>query len=69
MVFVTLRVIAVLVDYARIRMITYARYRSCGPCPSSVDYGNTKRPSTHSTDIRINVLLYSVFNSRLVSLV
>ena len=30
---------------ARIRMNTYARYRSCSPCQSYVDYGNTKRPS------------------------
>ena len=33
--------------YARIRMITHARYRSCNLCQSSVDYGTTKRPSMH----------------------
>ena len=33
--------------YARITMITYACSRSCSPCQSSVDYGNTKRPSMH----------------------
>ena len=32
---------------ARIRMITYACYRSCCPCQSSLEYGNTKRPSAH----------------------
>ena len=30
--------------YARVRMITYVRSRSCSPCQSSVEYGNTKRP-------------------------
>ena len=30
-----------------IRMITYAHKRSCSPCPSSVDYENTKGPSMH----------------------
>ena len=28
--------------HARIRMITYARYRSCSPCLNPVDYVNTK---------------------------
>ena len=44
---------------ARIRMITYARRRSCSLCQSSVDYGNTERSSMHFTDRRINILLYS----------
>ena len=35
--------------------------RSCSPHQSSVDYGNMKRPSTHFTDRRINVLLHSKF--------
>ena len=42
---------------ARIRMITYARQRSCSPCQCSVDYGNTKRPRMQFTGIWINVLL------------
>ena len=34
--------------YAHTRMITgYARYISCSPCQSSVDYENTKRSSMH----------------------
>ena len=33
--------------YARTRMITCARQKSCSPCQSSVDYGNTTRPSMH----------------------
>ena len=33
--------------YAHIRMIMYTRSRSCSPCQSLVDYGNTKRLSMH----------------------
>ena len=36
--------------YTRIRMIGYARLRSCSPCRGSVDYGNMKRPSMHLED-------------------
>ena len=39
------------------------------PCQSSVDYGNMKTPSMHFTDRRINVLPYSKFNSKVMSLV
>ena len=33
--------------YARTRMITHARHRSCSPCQSSKDYQNTKTPSMY----------------------
>ena len=53
--------------YARMRIITYARLRSCSPCQNSVDYGNTKRPSMHFTDRRIKMYFCTVnVNSRVM---
>ena len=47
--------------YTCTRMITCARYRSCSPCQSSVDYGNTQRSSTHWT-ITVHCLFVSLLN-------
>ena len=41
--------------YARIRNTMYARSRSCNPCQSGVDYGNTKITSMHLYLRRRNV--------------
>ena len=48
--------------HARIRMITYARFRSSNPCPSLVDYENTKRPS-YTLHARIRMITYARFRS------
>ena len=45
----------------------HVRYRSCSPCTSSVDYGNTKRPRMHFTDRRIMYLCTVHLFTRVVS--